>query len=484
MSSIRKSLLISFAEKYAAIFIQFFSTIILARLLTPEDIGIYSVASVIVGLAHMFRDFGVSQYIVQEKELTIDKIRSAFGAAILFAWTMAVVLFFLKSLVANFYSDERLEDVIFVLTLCFILLPFGSVTLAVLRRNLNFAPIFRVQTASAFVLAFTSIVLAIEGYGFMSLAWASLAGVITTVVGITYYRPKNFPFFPGFREIKSVINFGGLTSIARLCKEVRVATPDMVTGKMISMDAVGLLGRAMGLIKLFEMAVLTAVRQVVLPHLSAEQRAKGDIGAAYLRIIDYVNVLAWPFYGVLFILAFPIMRVLYGSQWDAAVPITQILCIYGISSAMFYFLDEVLISVGMVKKSAIFHFQLLIIIIPSVVAVGGYGLQAVAFSLVVVSIVGLIMAHRLLARVLKLDYSSILKSMSKVFGIFSFSITGPILITLFIAMESNNYVWILGAGIISAAIGWISGVVIFRHPIKNELDPAFTMIRKLLQIRR
>ena len=160
MSSLSKSLLISFAEKYTALLVSFGSTIVLARLLTPEEIGVFSVAAVLVGMAHMLRDFGVSQYVVQERELTREKLKSALGAAILFAWAIAILLLIMAQFVSAFYNDERVETVMLVLSISFLLLPFGSVTLAMLRREFRFVPIYRVQTASAIANAASGIGLA------------------------------------------------------------------------------------------------------------------------------------------------------------------------------------------------------------------------------------------------------------------------------------------------------------------------------------
>ncbi|MBN4079060.1 oligosaccharide flippase family protein [Beggiatoa alba] len=467
MSSISKSLLISFAEKYTALIAAFGSTIILARLLTPEEIGVFSVAAVLVGMAHMLRDFGVSQYIVQERELTPQKMRSALGAAILFAWGIALVLLVVAQPVAEFYDDERVETVIFVLSINFFLLPFGSVTLAMMRREFQFGPIYRVQTASALAHAGTGIALAMMGYGFLSLAWSAVVGVLVTVIGLQVYRPKELPYLPGCSEFKSIFSFGGFASIAKISKEARSAAPDMVIGKLIDMEAVGIFGRAMGLIKLFEMAVLTAVKPVMLPLLSADQRAERDMYASYHKIVDYVIALAWPFYGVMYVLAFPLMRVLYGSQWDEAVPIAKILCGFGAISAVYYYLDELLIAMGAVSKMATFHIQLLFIVVPVVIFVGYYGLLSIAYTLVVASIVAAILAYRIVESEVRMDWVSVTKSMGQSIGILLFSVTGPLVVVSRLGGDNENYLLVLLVGALTAMIGWIIGVIVVKHPVQR-----------------
>ena len=83
MSSVRKSLAIAFIERYLLIALSLGSNMLLARLLTPEEIGLYSVNLVFIGIAHMLRDFGISNYVVQAPQLPRTEIRTAFGISLL-----------------------------------------------------------------------------------------------------------------------------------------------------------------------------------------------------------------------------------------------------------------------------------------------------------------------------------------------------------------------------------------------------------------
>ena len=79
MTVVRKALLFSFAERYLAIVIGLASNLVIARLLTPLEIGVYSVSLAVISIAQVLRDFGVAGYLVQERELNEDHIRTALG---------------------------------------------------------------------------------------------------------------------------------------------------------------------------------------------------------------------------------------------------------------------------------------------------------------------------------------------------------------------------------------------------------------------
>ena len=89
MPSIRKALALSFASKYSSLAIHTAAVMVLARLLTPAEIGVYSVGAAVVALAHVVRDFGVGNYRIQEKELTAERISAALDVVVLIAWAIA-----------------------------------------------------------------------------------------------------------------------------------------------------------------------------------------------------------------------------------------------------------------------------------------------------------------------------------------------------------------------------------------------------------
>ena len=135
------------------------STLILSRLLTPTETGIFAVAAVLTALASTFRDFGVAEYLIQEKDLTTEKIRAAFAANIVVSWLMAALMFFSSATVADFYQQPGVADVMRIQAVNFLLIPFGAVTMAYFRRQLNYHPIF----VASLLANITSFVVAVGG---------------------------------------------------------------------------------------------------------------------------------------------------------------------------------------------------------------------------------------------------------------------------------------------------------------------------------
>lgn len=212
MSGVRKSLIYSAMDSYAGLALQLLSTVVIAGLLTPEQIGVFAVAAVFAALASTFRDFGVAKYLIQERDLDDDMIHAALAVNITISWAMAVLLFLLAPVAGGFYRNAGIADAMRVQAANFLLIPFGAVTMAWIRREMNFKPIFiagLMVNATSFAV---SVTLALRGFGYMSLAWSSLAGVVVTVLASVWMRPRDFPRWPGLKRVDRVFQFGKFAS--------------------------------------------------------------------------------------------------------------------------------------------------------------------------------------------------------------------------------------------------------------------------------
>ena len=142
MAEVRRSLALSAAQSYISVALQLVSTVVLSRVLTPAEVGVFAVASVFAALATNFRDFGIAEYLIQAKTLSTENIRAAFAVNIAMSWAMGLAMVFGADWVGAFYRSEVIVEVMRVQALNFLLIPFGAINMAWFRRNMNFKPIF------------------------------------------------------------------------------------------------------------------------------------------------------------------------------------------------------------------------------------------------------------------------------------------------------------------------------------------------------
>ncbi|ADJ28612.1 lipopolysaccharide biosynthesis protein [Nitrosococcus watsonii] len=477
---VRYSIVVTTLNRYVTLVISLVSTMVLARLLTPAEIGIFSMAVVFVNLAHSMRDFGVGRYIVQEKELTMDRIRSAFGITLTIAWSMAIVLAIAAPWIADFYGDERVTEILRVLAINFVLIPFGSVVLSYLNREMQFATIFLVGVTSEFVRAASGIWFAWIGLGAMSLAWSALLGVITTVLLARLLGPSHFILRPGFYEWRRVMSFGGRATLSTIAFQLQQGTPEVVIGRYLSAAAVGFFSKALGVIRLFDRTVLSAVSPAILPHMAAKHRAGESVADFYAHGLRLITVLAWPCYAFVAITAFPMVRILFGDQWDAAVPLARILSIYAAVDALFAFTAQALVAVGAIHLLVRLRVATLLATILAVMLAIPYGLEIVAFAMVFPAVVGLLYSSLLMRSAIGLKGRVYIKATVSSLLVTTATIAFPLLY-LGMSAESGQPHWqafIVSA--VGAGVGWLVAVLALRHPIWDELRLLFSQTRSRL----
>src|SRR5258708_27195906 len=119
--SIRRALAMSATARIGSSVIGFVSVMILSRVLTPTETGIFSVSAAIITLAHALREFGITSYINQERDLTSERVATTLGVALLIGWTIAGALLAISEPAARWYSQPGVATIIRVLAVGFLI---------------------------------------------------------------------------------------------------------------------------------------------------------------------------------------------------------------------------------------------------------------------------------------------------------------------------------------------------------------------------
>ncbi len=476
MSKTKKHLLISFATQYSELVIQFISVLILARLLSPEQVGVYSVAAFLMTLLHVFRDFGVAKYVVQEPELTNDKIRSAFGVAIILAWLVAAILLLSSGYVANLYREPEIRKILIVMSASFAITPLGSLLSALYTREMQFGKILIIRVASALCHVTVAVSLAYAGYGALSLAWANFAGILSYGLVANLLRSKGLPWLPQFRNIKEILSFGSISSVGNLGNVASNNAPDVIIGKVINMAAAGYYSRANGLIQLFKTLVSGTVLPLILPYFAQIRRENGDPTRAYHMTMEYLTVFAWPFFAVMAVLAFPIVRTLYGAQWDTSVPVVQVLCLAGAIAAIGTFAGDVMIANGHLKDVTKTQVVASVIRIGAIFIACPYGLLAIAIGIIISECISVWLVSYYLSRTMGVRFGGIVRISTKSAVVTVTTVAIPAAIMLLSPLASASSWIIMVAGGIGALGGWIVGIHWTSHPAKAHLVHLYQLV--------
>ena len=465
MSRTRSSLLLSFLEKYALVAIALTGSMVLARLLTPQDVGQYAVGAVLLGVLQVLRDFGVGQYVVKARLLGQAELRAVLAASYLFAWPLALLVALLAAPLAAAYRSPGLAEVLHVLALNFVLVAPCAVALPLLRRELRFGAILAINLAHGVAGLAVSVLLAWLGWGALALAWGTVASHVAMLAMAAWLRPATLPWLPAWAGMRRVIRFGLYATGGNLIDEAGVAAPELIIGRLLGMEAVGIFSKANSVLALFHRCVTNAVAPVAFTVFAVLKRERRDAGAAYLRTASYLTALAWPFFAWLALMALPVVRFLYGGQWDAAAPLIRLMCLSSALYSMTCMARYLLVAGGQVRAQARIDALAVGLRIAGLLLAAPFGLEALALAVVAGTLCRVLLTWAALERIERVGGLALARACGRSALLAGISALGPVAALLFMAPGALQL-----AAATAAALGlWLGALGLLHHPLNEEV---------------
>jgi O-antigen/teichoic acid export membrane protein len=348
-NSFGNAVFMSFLGRYLSMILQLGSTVILARLIAPEDYGLFSIAIIFMATASIIKEFGVNNYLIKEKNLTPEIISSAYGILISFAFVTAFVLFISASYIADFYQQSELVNILHLLCLNVMLSPFGTIIACLLKRDLNFKPDVITGVGGQIIGITSMILMAFNDFGVYALVYGSLIQTLCQTIIIQFFRPPNMPLLPSFKKSKEILKYSKFAGIYGLTNHFGNSVVELFSGKFYSIEMTGQINRASSTSALFSKLFNEALNPVIMPHISKLNRTGGEV-VSNVRFLTKLNLsLAWPFFLILGFCAEPVVLFLFGEQWLISAYFLQIFCVAKAIGSSVQLLDPVMMGLGMAK---------------------------------------------------------------------------------------------------------------------------------------
>jgi O-antigen/teichoic acid export membrane protein len=469
-SKIRRSLVFSLFEKNATAVLGLVGTLILARLLTPSDFGIYSVSLSVVMIIDVIRDFGVGTYLVQERQLTKSVVQTVFTVSLVLSIACAGAILAITIPAAALYGEPRIVRIMPLLALTFLLSPFGTPSSSLLRRDMEFGKLAAIGLLTAITNLLSTMVLAGLGFGYMSLAWAKVVSSLVGVIAGLCYRPAWWAFRPNVAEWRQVGRFGSYASATAIINVIHDSLPQLIVGGLLGFSAVGLLGRAASICQIPDRVFTSALQAVLLPSLAEQARRAGDLKRAYLRFIACVSALQWPILLCLAVLADPVVHLLLGGRWGEAAPLVRILALAWLSLFPATISFPMFVAVGAVRDTLICS---LISIPPSLLLTflaSLHSLEAVAATQLVTGPLQVYVAVRFLQRHLAMSWGEFLRPILRSGVVALYAVAPAALAVILSGFRFDLSLPATIAACIGGIAGWLAGLWITRHPLLGELE--------------
>lgn len=366
------------------------SMAVLARLLTPADFGHVAMATVITELAAIFANFGFGAILVQRLRISRIQLDTMYWSAVALGVILTVLVFALSFVASQFFQDDEVGPLLRVLCLAFILEELTMVPRSLMTRRMQFKLDFYVQSGMLLARAGTAILMALNGWGVWSLVGGALAGLVVQTVAyqaITGYWPR-FRFSTVF--LRSTWRTNGGYFGNGILFYINANLDFILIGKTLGATLLGQYQNARSLTDEIRARMVQPLQRVLFPAFSAIQNDPLRFQDGILRSGRLLALVFIPVGFGIAAVAPELVWVLYGEQWLPMIPILQIISIASGLSAPTYIGSPIFNATNRVGLSFKLYFIATVIAAVLMLLGSHWGLMGVAWSRLLIALVGLV----------------------------------------------------------------------------------------------
>jgi Membrane protein involved in the export of O-antigen and teichoic acid len=331
--------------------------IILANTLFPEDFGLIGIITVFSAFLSIFIDSGFTVVLIQRKNITNRDYNTIFFFNLSAGIVLYILLFFLAPLISIWFGDERLIPLSRTMFLTVIIQAFGLVQSSILMRNMHMKAFAISNIVPLLVSGTIAVVLALSGYGPWALVAQALALSATRSILLwvqNSWRPRIQFDKTSFLSLYSAGKNMFLTSFTGTLFQNLYP---LIIGIWYSIKDLGYYTQADRWSKMGYTALGQALGQSLLPALSSIQDDPERMRRVFGKTNRAAGYLSFPFFLGLIVMATPLFHILFGTKWDASIPLFQLLLVKGIFFVFTTLMTNYIIAQG--KTKIVFHLELI-----------------------------------------------------------------------------------------------------------------------------
>jgi PST family polysaccharide transporter len=302
--------------------------VVLARLLSPNEIGLYAAALIVIRFSTIFSGLGVAPAIVQRPALEDRHLRVGFTLTLVFSLAIAAMVWAAAPVLADFLRLADLAPIVRVSCVVFLFQGFSMVALASAQRALRFRWLAGVD-AGAFTLGFVVVGPGLAWFGFG--IWALIGALVTQhflrMVALLASQPHPKRPLLERRTIGELLYFGGGFTLGRIFNYIAGQTDRLVVGRWLGAEALGLYALSSQLMTAPAVILGQILDRVLFPTMALVQQEPARLGRAYRSAITGCALLVLPLSVVVAIVAPELVLVLLGPGWEGVVVPLQLLAL-------------------------------------------------------------------------------------------------------------------------------------------------------------
>lgn len=320
------------------------STMILARLLVPEDFGLIAMASAVIAAIELLSAFSFDVALIQNQSATRAHYDSAWTLHVIFGVVLSGIIVLFSGVIADFFREPRLVDILIVLAIGYIVRSAENIAVVDLRKNLQFDREFLLRVSEKLVGFCITISLA---YWLRSY-WALVIGIVATHIAGVAMTYIIIPYRPAFnlQHAKDLFGFSKWLVINNFLAFFRERSADFILGRVSGATSLGLFTIGNEIASLPTTELVMPINRAVFPGYARMASEPDTLRQSYLEILGVIALIALPAGVGIASVAHLAVPVFLGDQWHAAIPIVQVMAIHGVFYALLGNTGPLLLALG------------------------------------------------------------------------------------------------------------------------------------------
>ncbi len=339
------------AAKWTTQILSWASTLIVARLLTPDDYGIIGMATVFLGLVQLVSEFGLGAALIQQRDLSEDRISEINGLAVLIGILLFAAASLCAPLVTAFFHEPAVRWVVVALATQFVITSFQVVPNALLARTFQFRRLAVLDSIDALVQTAATLTLAVVGLGYWAIVLGGIGARIVTSGAYLIVAGHRMAWPRQLRQLHRVLTFGWQVVGSRLTYYVYSSADFAVIGRLLGKTALGAYSFGWNIASIPADKINSVMSRVMVPVFAEIQREPAALARYLTRLSEALVYTVLPASVGLALVAPDFVRVVLGERWLAAIVPLQLLSIHVTIRCVNGLFSQALLGIGETRQA-------------------------------------------------------------------------------------------------------------------------------------
>ncbi len=327
VQSVAANMFWSVVERFTSQILSAIVSIILARLLLPEDYASVALVTVFVNLAGVVVSSSFSSALIYDKEQSVERYSTAFYAVLMLTGSLYLILYMLAPSLAVYYNDASVSSIMRVMSFLFVLQGVYSILYAYVSKNMLFKKTYKATFFGSITGAVVAITLALNGHGIWALVFLPM--IETTISSIILWRSIKFRLVLKFdvKYVKFMTKYCIKFVMVDLLNSFYSSINSLIVAKKYSKADLAFYTKAYNLPQMLLGSVNTAVSKVLFPVFSESKEHVEIIKEKLRKGIQLSNFVLMPLMFGLMMVSESAVVILFTENWIGMVPYLRIMCL-------------------------------------------------------------------------------------------------------------------------------------------------------------